>query len=176
VEEGQFDAKPDDNVFAAPRDDPNAPDLYIPLMFFVTYILLVGFIFGAKGKFTPQVMASTGSLGLGVLTLEVLMIRAGLYLINAKSVPWFDLIAYRGYKFVGLVVVLLVSCIHRYCYYPVLVYCAAMMGLFLMRTYRRIILPPGHSLSNGDVAKRNYFLLFIAVVQFPIYWVLALRP
>jgi hypothetical protein len=38
----------DDNgqvgAYAAPRGDLNAPDLYIPLMSFVTYIIIVGFL------------------------------------------------------------------------------------------------------------------------------------
>lgn len=40
----------DDNgqvgAYAAPRSDLNAPDLYIPLMSFVTYIIIVGFLSG----------------------------------------------------------------------------------------------------------------------------------
>mmetsp|Transcript_27577 Transcript_27577/g.108096 ORF Transcript_27577/g.108096 Transcript_27577/m.108096 type:complete len:86 (+) Transcript_27577:1083-1340(+) len=39
-----------------PRDDVNAPDLYIPVMALVTYVLLVGFISGTKGVFTPEVI------------------------------------------------------------------------------------------------------------------------
>lgn len=38
-----------------PKMDVNAPDLYLPLMAFITYILLVGFVAGADAKFTPEV-------------------------------------------------------------------------------------------------------------------------
>ena len=31
-------------VFETPRNDVNAPDLYIPLMAFVTYVLLMGYM------------------------------------------------------------------------------------------------------------------------------------
>lgn len=34
------------DTYAFPREDINAPDLYIPAMAFVSYILLVGFVHG----------------------------------------------------------------------------------------------------------------------------------
>ncbi|XVE97454.1 hypothetical protein REPUB_Repub03eG0021200 [Reevesia pubescens] len=40
---GQFSYKP-------PIHDLNAPDLYIPLMAFGTYVILAGFFLGIKGK------------------------------------------------------------------------------------------------------------------------------
>ena len=45
------------NKWELPIADINAPDLYIPLMSFVTYVLLVGYCRGASNKFTPEVNA-----------------------------------------------------------------------------------------------------------------------
>lgn len=36
--------------YAAPREDINSPDLYIPVMAFVTYVLLCGLAAGRKGR------------------------------------------------------------------------------------------------------------------------------
>ena len=46
-------------VMQPPKMDVNAPDLYVPLMAFLTYILLVGFVAGASGRFTPEMLGST---------------------------------------------------------------------------------------------------------------------
>ena len=35
--------------------DLNAPDLYIPLMAFITFVLLSGYVLGVSGEFTPEV-------------------------------------------------------------------------------------------------------------------------
>ncbi|KAA8498397.1 Protein transport protein yif1 [Porphyridium purpureum] len=168
--------------YLPPSEDLNAPDLYIPVMSFVTYVLLVGFISGTRGTFTPELMASTASLGLAVLAVEVLLIRLGLYLVNARTVPWLDLIAFRGYKFVGLTVVLVGSMLSRYLFWPLLVYAASMMGLFLMRTYKKIVQLKAHESNFGvgsaheiEQTRKNHFLLGIAAIQFPIYWILAHR-
>lgn len=39
--------KYDQNTPVQPRDDLNAPDLYIPSMGYVSYVLLAGFLLGA---------------------------------------------------------------------------------------------------------------------------------
>ena len=42
-------------VFAPPAEDVNAPDLYIPTMMGVTFVVLVSFLTGNAGSFTPEV-------------------------------------------------------------------------------------------------------------------------
>lgn len=74
---------------------------------------------------------------------------------------------------------LLIGCIARFMYFPLLVYSATMIGLFLIRTYRRILLPSDQGsvgLTSADTATRNYFLLFIALLQYPLYWLLSVKP
>jgi len=38
-------------IYKRPREDINAPDLYIPLMSFITYILLVGFVLADVNRY-----------------------------------------------------------------------------------------------------------------------------
>lgn len=42
--------------YKPPRHDINAPDLYLPLMAFATYIMLCGFTLGQAGKYVPLFM------------------------------------------------------------------------------------------------------------------------
>ncbi|KAI0557623.1 YIF1 [Gracilaria domingensis] len=179
MDAAQFEVSGSDGAtsYLPPRDDVNAPDLYIPVMSFLTYVLLVGFVFGMQEKFKAEILARYFSRGLGVLTLEVLIIKLGLYLINARPTPWLDVIAYRGYKFVGVVLTMLTGILVRRLYYPVLLYSATAMGIFLMRSHRRIILSRDmDSHQAQDLARRNLFLLFLSVLQYPVYWVLVLDP
>lgn len=41
--------------------DDNAPDLYIPLMSFITYIIVTGYVKGTKNSFTPEVLVEVSS-------------------------------------------------------------------------------------------------------------------
>lgn len=53
---------PDEPV--APRDDVNSPDLYIPSMAIVTYVLVCGFLLGTRNDFTPEKLGLQASSAL----------------------------------------------------------------------------------------------------------------
>lgn len=85
----------------APRDEPNLPDLYIPSMAFITYILLSGYMLGLKNQFAPEQLGIYASSALAWLLLEVLLVQVAKYLLNINSLlGFFHLVAFGGYKFV----------------------------------------------------------------------------
>ena len=88
--------------FRPPRDDVNAPDMYIPAMAFVTYMLFVGMALGQRNAFTPEILGLTSSKAAAVVLVEILAIKGSVYALNIPGeVIFLDLIAYMGYKFVG---------------------------------------------------------------------------
>lgn len=129
----------DTHKFALPVIDANAPDLYIPLMGFMTFVILNGFARGASNSFTPQVgffrrcqprfslslsvlrclahcclckcvnwrdsrqqsLVQTTSSCLVMEIIQVLATRVALQLMQV-TIPWLDLFAYSGYKYVML--------------------------------------------------------------------------
>ena len=54
-----------------PKYDTNAPDLYIPSMAYLTYVLLVGYVLGLRNAFSPDALAATASSALVWLVLEL---------------------------------------------------------------------------------------------------------
>lgn len=174
VDPGQFGGGGSDGTtsFLPPRDDVNAPDLYIPVVSFATYVLLVGFLHGIRAQFNAELLARHLSRGGGVLMLEAAIVKLGLYLVNARATPWLDVIAYRGYKFVGVAATMAVSIVVPKLYWVTLFYFSSMMGLFLMRSHRRIVMPREAVNNPAEVARRNAFLLFLCALQYPIYWIL----
>ena len=70
-----------------PALDVNAPDLYLPSMAYITYILVVGFVMGANGTFTPDVLGITASAGLMIVLLEVSIIKLAFYLVHGARIP-----------------------------------------------------------------------------------------
>jgi protein transport protein YIF1 len=94
-----------------PRDDINAPDMYIPLMALVTYILVSTLLAGLKSAFHPELFGTMASKAIISVALEILLLKGAMYLwlnISSQS-QLLDLIAYSGYKFVGVIVTLVVS-------------------------------------------------------------------
>jgi len=86
-----------------PRGDLQAPDLYIPLMAFVTFILAVGCVQGAySDSFDFEQLAVVYSKCCFLWLLETCCQKGLFYFLNIGNPPFFELAAYSGYKFVVL--------------------------------------------------------------------------
>ncbi|KAF9130837.1 hypothetical protein BGW39_002591 [Mortierella sp. 14UC] len=172
--------------YLSPRDDINAPDMYIPVMAFVTYVLLVALSAGVNAgdnvskdanKFSPEMLGPTASSALAVIFLEFTIIKLCVYVLNITSdVPILDLLAYSGYKFVGIIVSIIVqlSKAPKSVFWSVFLYTGAATGFFLLRSLRYVILPEA---SAGTVLppqrkRRIHFLICLSVLQFGFMWIL----
>ncbi|ELR13596.1 Yip1 domain containing protein [Acanthamoeba castellanii str. Neff] len=153
--------------YLPPKDDLNAPDLYIPLMAFVTYVLLAAFVLGTRNEFTPEMLGKLASSGLISLGFEVVFLKFGFYLLNSMNCSVFDLLSYAGYIFISLCVNHLVGLLlGTYAYYCSVVLTGVFIAIFMVRTLRLLILPD-QEMANTPLAssKRSYFLLSVAVLQ-----------
>jgi len=88
-------------TFRPPSEDINAPDMYLPLMSFITYAIVVAFVMGTAGEFTPDVLYTLIQSCSVYLLLEVCAIRLGFFLVQ-MSCSLLDLFAITGYKVRGL--------------------------------------------------------------------------
>ncbi|KAF8559480.1 hypothetical protein OG21DRAFT_1453973 [Imleria badia] len=184
LETGQTEWQP-------PRDDINCPDLYIPLMALVTYILVAALQTGLQERFHPQILGASASRALVVVLLDFLFVKGGCYLLNVQGPGQvIDLIAYGGYKFVGVILTLLTGLIHpgMTIYSIVFLYAFAANAFFLaslrsrlafndltcsrqLRSLRSAVLPDLSStatpvtVSHAQRKRRITFLFFEAVVQ-----------
>ena len=96
--------------FLPPREDLNSPDMYIPVMAFVTYILLSTVLAGLRGAFRPELLGLTATNAFAVVIIELILLKLGTYLLNISNASqWLDLVAYSGYKFVGVIVTVAIS-------------------------------------------------------------------
>jgi hypothetical protein len=158
--------------YVPPREDINAPDLYIPVMAFVTYVLLVGFVHGTNLKFTPDVLGYTASTAIGILAFEIITIKFGLYLLNSRTVPVLDLVAYTGYIFVALIVnVFLGFFISGSPYFAASLYTSICGAFFIFRTLSPVVAT--HDLSG--TAHRPYYLFAIPVLHVLIVYFLGVN-
>eukprot|EP01112_Ceratiomyxa_fruticulosa_P017366 TRINITY_DN5396_c0_g1_i4.p1 TRINITY_DN5396_c0_g1~~TRINITY_DN5396_c0_g1_i4.p1 ORF type:complete len:352 (-),score=52.12 TRINITY_DN5396_c0_g1_i4:119-1174(-) len=154
--------------FLPPRDDLNAPDLYIPTMALVTYILAVAFVYGTVDKFTPEVLGMTASTSLVLLALEILFIKGGFYVTNAANISFIDIAAYSSYKYVPTVVSILGGFfLGRYIYYLITLSLGIFMTIFMVKTLRVVLLAEtsGTSMDMQSQTSRNYLLLLVGLLQ-----------
>ncbi|XP_064295789.1 uncharacterized protein LOC135310760 [Phalacrocorax carbo] len=117
----------------APRFDVNAPDLYIPTMAFITYILVACLVLGTQNRFSPDSLGLQASSALAWLIVEVLAILLSLYLLAVNTdLTTIDLIAFGGYKYVGMNLGLIAGLVFgRSAYYVVLSWCCLSIFVFM---------------------------------------------
>ncbi|KAE8585577.1 hypothetical protein XENTR_v10021365 [Xenopus tropicalis] len=161
----------------APRFDINAPDLYIPVMAFITYILVAGLALGTQSRFSPEILGMQASSALAWLIVEVLAILLSLYLVTVNTdLTTVDLVAFSGYKYVGMISGVISGLLFgKTGYYVVLSWCGISVVFFMIRTLRLKIL--SEAAAEGVLVRgarnqlRMYLTMAIAAVQ-PIfmYW------
>ncbi|KAH9888660.1 YIF1-domain-containing protein [Xylariomycetidae sp. FL2044] len=141
--------------FLPPRDDINSPDMYIPVMALVTYILLSTLLAGLRGEFQPELLGYTASTAGVVVILEILLLKLGCYFLSiSNQSQLLDLVAYSGYKFVGIIVTVATAELVNggrgtggWIGWSVFLYTFLANSLFLMRSLRYVLLPES---SGGD--------------------------
>ncbi|KAF2858051.1 YIF1-domain-containing protein [Piedraia hortae CBS 480.64] len=142
------------SAYLPPREDVNAPDMYIPLMAVVTYILLSTLIAGLNGQFEPQLLGITFSNAALIIVLELLVVWLGKYFLSINSdSQFYDLIAYSGYKFVGVIVTIAFTPIsHRLLAWVVFGYTYFANAFFLLRSLKYVLLPSDNTAGNPAAA------------------------
>ncbi|XP_076845920.1 protein YIF1B isoform X1 [Brachyhypopomus gauderio] len=161
----------------APRFDVNAPDLYIPAMAFITYILVAGLALGTQNRFSPEILGMQASSALVWLIIEVLAVLLSLYLVTVNTdLTTIDLVAFSGYKYVGMIVGVLAGLLFgKTGYYLALLWCCASIFIFMIRTLRLKILSEaaaeGVMVRGAKNQLRMYLTMAIAAAQ-PVfmYW------
>ncbi|XP_053865752.1 protein YIF1B isoform X3 [Malaclemys terrapin pileata] len=161
----------------APRFDINAPDLYIPVMAFITYILVAGLALGTQNRFSPDLLGLQASSALAWLIVEVLAILLSLYLVTVNTdLTTIDLVAFSGYKYVGMIVGIVSGLLFgKTGYYLLLSWCCLSIFVFMIRTLRLKIL--SEAAAEGVLVRgaknqlRMYLTMAIAALQ-PLfmYW------
>ena len=84
--------------------------MYIPIMALITYILLSTVLAGLRGSFHPELLGSITTSAIAVVLFEIVVLKVAMYILNiSNDSQLLDLMAYSGYKFVGVIVTLVVS-------------------------------------------------------------------
>lgn len=163
--ETEIDAQ--NNVFfKLPCSDVNAPDLYIPTMAFITFVLLMGYArAGLHGDFHPELLGVVASSTIAFLMLEVAIIKGGFWLFapNCTSPPIIDLVAYSAYKYVGFILEIIAALLAGYyAAYGAIFLCSCSMAIFMIRTISRLT---SVDTMGAPVTSNKYFVISVGVLQ-----------
>ncbi|TIA91262.1 hypothetical protein E3P99_01161 [Wallemia hederae] len=166
--------------YLSPREDINSPDLYIPTMSVVTYIIVAAIYAGIQNKFHPEVLGARASLSFAIAAVEFSLIKLICYLLGVQTSSGVsgsvELFAYCGYKFVSIIPPLFITLFMprwTLVYYASFVYCVAAQGFFLLRSLKYVLLPDASSaaattsisVGSSERRRRLQFLFIVACLQ-----------
>lgn len=173
-------------LFLPPREDVNSPDMYIPAMAFVTYILLSTLLAGLRGAFKPELLGLTATNAFAVVIIELILLKLGTYLLNiSNESQWLDLVAYSGYKFVGVIVTIAIEAgisggrgTGGWVGWTIFAYTFLANAFFLLRSLKYVLLPDNsaggpqmQTIARSQRNRRTQFLfVYSYVVQFVFMW------
>ncbi|KAK9706650.1 hypothetical protein RND81_07G141900 [Saponaria officinalis] len=152
--------------YKPPIYDINAPDLYIPLMAFLSYVVLGGLVLGLSGKFNPEAVNWLFMKGMVGWFLQVSLLKLSLFSLSSGEAPLLDVVAYAGYAFTGISLAVLGRLLWKHSYYVLLPWTCLCMGIFLVKTMKRVLYAEVRSYDSG---KHHVLLLLIALAQFPLF-------
>jgi len=154
--------------FSPPRHDVNSPDLYIPVMGLVTYIIAVGIYHGWTSSFKPELLGRTASSGLVLVALEVFVLKLGFYLLDGPRASLIDFVCYSAYKYVGIVVTAVVHfMLGGTAGYASLLVTGLAMSWFMFKTIAASLVPEAH---GTPPSTKHYFVVAVGLLQLPISW------
>ncbi|KAI9359604.1 hypothetical protein DFJ73DRAFT_816973 [Zopfochytrium polystomum] len=158
--------------YKPPREDLNAPDMYIPVMAIVTYVLLVGMLLGSNkdGRtFSPDALGTTASSAIFFIAVELMVMKLGCYLLNVQNeVPSLDIISLCGYKFLGVNSAVTSKIFFSYkVVYSIFAYHMLAFFFFTLRTMKYLLLPDASDTAVivPQRQRRVYFLFGFALFQ-----------
>lgn len=149
-------------------------------MAYITYVFVAGLVLGMQQRFSPEQIGILASSALAWCLLELAVYSCTLYIIHVEtSLRSLDLMAYSGYKFVGIIISTLISLLGgRTGYYSCLIYSNVALAFFIVRSLKIAVLTEssqetsyyGSPQTTTGHKRRLYFLLFVAGVQPLLSW------
>lgn len=155
--------------FLFPADDLNAPDLYIPLMGFVSYVLLRGYSSGLAEAFHPELIAGAASAAFATWMVQVALAKLTLFMLGGEGVRLLELVALMGYQFVGYFIALIMGLVLGYTPFllitAVLCVSHACHVVFATQCYLSPDDLGGDEQSRATARKRRTAMLVLCIMQ-----------
>ena len=149
------------------------PDLYIPTMGYLTFVLMHGLCKGTD--FHPDDLYNIASMALLLGGVEVLFIKGAAYILNVPTLTLTDIAAVCGYKFTNLsaVIMLLMVFSGRAIWIALYLFAAGCAGLVVQKGLIAVgSYNHQHFMGTSSVAMEKLIALCAGAAQMLWCWIL----
>ncbi|KAI5190396.1 protein transport protein YIF1 [Nematocida minor] len=148
------------------RDIPSVsighPDLYIPLMAIITYVLCIACEMEVQGKFRPETLGKITTKSLLLALLETAVIKAASFFFDSTSLDISVILSFIGYKYVTITIMKIISTL-----FPIMlskmssIFLTISFALFLGKSLKYFLISNDHEIT---IKKRKMYFLFSIVI------------
>jgi hypothetical protein len=144
------------------------PDLYIPLMSFMTYVIVIGLKKGVDGNdFHPEYLNTCATFAIVLTMLEVVGAKVAFYICGFPQIPFLHLFSLAGGKFVNLVLHTVLTMIIQAKLFQYLL-CVVFGGSSAFGLLQMLKALPDQA--HGPLVA--YAMMGFAGAQVPLFWIL----
>lgn len=147
------------------------PDLYIPLMSFLTYVLAAGYMLGMKDKFSPEQLGMLSSSAMLCLSLEVCLMAVLFNIFNVKSCYSFlHYVAFCGYKFVPIIGAMMISLLFKNTGYLLTIgYATLALGYYTIKSFHVAIESSNQDNFDHKVSRTGIYIVGLFSLLQPLF-------
>lgn len=147
------------------------PDLYIPLMSFLTYVLVAGYMLGMKDRFSPEQLGILSSSALICLSVEVCLMSLAFNIFNVKTCYSFlHYVAFCGYKFVPIIAAMLISLLFKNTgYLLTIAYATLALGYYTIKSFHVAIESSNHDQFDHKVSRTGIYIVSLFSLLQPLF-------
>ncbi|EGR30633.1 hypothetical protein IMG5_127370 [Ichthyophthirius multifiliis] len=144
----------------SPKENIHAPDLYIPLMGLITFVLVSCLSAGIGENFKPEIIQINTSFCLLITFLEIFLFKFLFYLVNITNVTILNMMSHLSYRYISLTLVMISNIIiGGWITAFLMIYLLGSSIFFVFKTLRRYM----NTLSDnfGIIYIYKYICLFL---------------
>lgn len=141
------------------------PDLYIPFMSFITYILIKGLQLGIQNKFTPERLSLIFTRTLFSEFFIIFLTKLSAFFVDIKNLSFLDVLSFSGYKYFTVVLLLIFRI--KWLNFIFKIYFIFALFFFLSRMLKKMIIE-----EEKTKRKKIYFLfgnVFLQILSVSLF-------
>lgn len=147
------------------------PDLYIPLVAIVTYVLSVAYELEIKEKFKPEELGKITTKSILLTLLEIFLIKGVSFFFSSTSLDILDIFSFTGYKYFTIVLMRICTGI-----FPIILsklsslFFILSFSIFLGRSLKHFLILEEYEIEVKK--KKMYFLFSFVFLEFLLLLIL----
>ncbi|EAR96999.1 Hrf1 family protein (macronuclear) [Tetrahymena thermophila SB210] len=175
VKVNEYASSSQEQNFISPKDNPHSPDLYLPLMGLITFVLVSCLSVGIGDNFQPEIIQRNTSYCLFITFIEIYLYKFLFFLVGIKNIGILNMLSHLSYRFLSLTCILICNLsFGGWFTFILMVYLLTTSVFFIFKTLKRYIQTMSDSFGevNFQELSQKNILYLMSIIQLAVSYLL----